>query len=235
MVWPPAPAATSKPWNPKPQEKRSLDRMIWRSVMAGASGRWLLTASLLGTLASSPASLAQTDRPWVDPPPETGTQAPSPAPSQPPAQSATAKPAPAPPQQASTAPSLQASEEKKDAAASSPVLSRKPASDDGVKQKAAVERKVRSTPPRQASSPVRNRAEEQTARRREPRNEVTRAEPRGGVERRARIARNGSIREGGGSDLQLMRLRTIELPDGRRIDILTRPDQDIASELPDGY
>jgi hypothetical protein len=32
-----------------------------------------------------------------------------------------------------------------------------------------------------------------------------------------------------------MRLRTIELPDGRRIDILTRPDQDIASELPDGY
>jgi hypothetical protein len=127
------------------------------------------------------------------------------------------------------------SEERKDVAAPAPVLSRKTASDDGVKQKAAVERKVRSTPPRQASSPVRNRNEEQATRRREPKTELSRAEPRNGVERRARIARNGSIREGDGSNLQLMRLRTIELPDGRRIDILTRPDDDLASELPDGY
>jgi hypothetical protein len=127
------------------------------------------------------------------------------------------------------------SEEKKSVEPPAPVLSRKPASDDEVKQEAAAERKARSAPPRQASSPVRKPKEEQAVRRREPRTEISRAEPRSGVERRARITRNGSIREGGGSDLQLMRLRTIELPDGRRIEILTRPDQDIASELPDGY
>lgn len=209
--------------------------------MAGASGRWLATASLLGALASSPASFAQAERPWIDPPPEAGSQAPAPspapslAPAQPPAQAAISQPAPASSQQASTAASSQASEEKKTVEAPAPVVSRKPASDDRAKQKAAVERKARSTPPRQASSPVRNRNEEQAVRRREPRTELSRAEPRSGVERRARITRYGSIREGGGSDLQLMRLRTIELPDGRRIEILTRPDQDITSELPDGY
>ena len=232
-------AATSQPWNRRPQEKRSLARIIWRHVMAGGSGRWLVTATLLGALASSPASFAQEERPWVDPPPETGPQAPAAPPAAPsipaPAQAAAPNPTPAAPQQASTAPPVRTVEEKKDVEAPSPTLSRKPASDDRVRQKTAAEGKVRSSPPRQASSPVRKRNEEQAARRREPRTEVSRAEPRSSLERRARITRNGSIREEGGSDLQLMRLRTIELPDGRRIDILTRPDQDIASELPDGY
>ncbi len=222
-------------------------QMLWRHVMAGGSGRWLVTASLLGVLASPSASLAQTERAWVDPPPEAGSQTPTPAPSAappssppPPApQAAAPDPAPAAPQQASTAPSAGAGEEKKDVPSPSPTAARKPDSENPAKQKAAAERKVRSSPPRQASSPVRSRKEEQSARRREPAaessREVSRAEPRSRVERRARITRYGTIQEEGGSDLQLMRLRTIQLPDGRRIDILTRPDQDIASELPDGY
>ena len=239
------PAATLKPWNQEQREKRSPFRMLWRHVMAGGSGRWLLTASLLSILASPSASLAQAERAWVDPPPETGSQTPTPAPSAaplsspPPPQAAAPDPAPAVPQQASTAPSAGASEEKKDVAPPSPAAARKPGSENPAKQNAAAERKVRSSPSRQASSPVRSRREEQSARRREPATETSReasrAEPRSRIERRARITRNGRIQEEGGSDLQLMRLRTIQLPDGRRIDILTRPDQDIASELPDGY
>ena len=236
-----SPAATLKPWNQEQREKRSLCRMLWRHVMAGGSGRWLVTASLLGVLASPSASLAQAERAWVDPPPETGSQTPTPAPSAappsspPPPQAAAPDPAPAVPQQASTSPSVGAGEEKKDVAPPSPAAARKPDSETPAKQKAAAERKVRSSPPRQASSPVRSRKEEQSARRREPATEASRAEPRSRIERRARITRYGTIQEEGGSDLQLMRLRTIQLPDGRRIDILTRPDQDIASELPDGY
>ena len=57
--------------------------MIWRHVMAGFSGRWLVTASLVGVLGSPLAALAQAGRPWVDPPPEsdTKTQAPVSVPS----------------------------------------------------------------------------------------------------------------------------------------------------------
>ena len=64
---------------------------------------------------------------------------------------------------------------------------------------------------------------------------MSQAESRRAFERRARVTRYGSMQEGLDAGLQVMRLRTIQLPDGRRIDVLTRPDQDIASGLPDGY
>ncbi|WP_201863187.1 hypothetical protein [Microvirga soli] len=72
--------------------------------------------------------------------------------------------------------------------------------------------------------------------RREPGSEVSEARPpRSGIERRARATRYGSAQEGIDAGLEVMRLRTIQLPDGRRIEVLTRPNQDIAGGLPDGY
>ncbi|NBJ13140.1 hypothetical protein [Microvirga arsenatis] len=69
-------------------------------------------------------------------------------------------------------------------------------------------------------------------RRREPDTTASHAQPRNGAERRARILRYGSAQEGVDAGLQVMRLRTIQLPDGRRIDILTRPDQDLPPSIP---
>jgi hypothetical protein len=49
-----------------------------------------------------------------------------------------------------------------------------------------------------------------------------------------RIATSGSrARDSEASNLEVMNLRTIEFPDGRRIQILTRPDRRTLSELPD--
>jgi len=111
----------------------------------------------------------------------------------------------------------------------------KTASEKPTKQKSVVERKTRSVS-QQASSPTRNqRQATQVPRRRASGTEMSQAEPRSAIERRARVVRYGSIQEGLDAGLQIMRLRTIQLPDGRRIEVLTRPDQDIASGLPDGY
>lgn len=201
--------------------------------MAGWAERWLVTASLVGLLGSPSAALAQAGRPWVDPPSE------SEAKTQPPAQAPASLPAP--PAQAavpdSATPPVPSPPESKASAASpaAEASSRKTAADGPTKQKASADRKVRARS-QQASSSARNqRREVQVVRRRATGAQISQAEPRNAIERRARVTRYGSIREGMDSGLQVMRLRTIQLPDGRRIDILTRPDQDIASGLPDGY
>jgi len=97
-----------------------------------------------------------------------------------------------------------------------------------------VERKARAS--QQARSSTRNqRQANQVVRRRAGGTEMSQADPRNTFERRARGMRYGSVQEGLDAGLQVMRLRTIQLPNGRRIEVLTRPDQDIASGLPDGY
>lgn len=209
--------------------------------MAGSSGRWLLTASLISVLLATAPVLAQAGRPWVDPPSESGTAPASPpapavsAPAAQPSQAAASAPAPQP---SSASAPLEAPQEKEVVASRSPadVSRRKEVAGEQVEQKTVTERKVRR-PPQQARSVSRSqRREEQTVRRREPGVEVSQARPpRNGVERRARITRYGSVQEGVDAGLEVMRLRTIQLPDGRRIEVLTRPNQDIASQLPDGY
>lgn len=211
--------------------------------MEGSSGRWLLAASLISVLLATAPVFAQAGRPWVDPPPESGTTPSSPptpapvasAPAAQPSQAAASVPAPQP--SSASAPSEPPKE--KDAVASrSPaeVTPRREGAGEQVEQKTATERKVRR-PQQQARSATRpQKREEQTARRREPALEVSQARPpRNGIERRARITRYGSVQEGVDAGLEVMRLRTIQLPDGRRIEVLTRPNQDIASQIPDGY
>jgi len=206
--------------------------------VAEFSGRWLVAASLVGVLGTPLAALAQSGRPWVDPPSEAGSKVQVPAsapaylPATPPAQAAVPHSA--------AHPALSPSESKASAETQpvdEPALPKpvKTASEKPTKQKSVVERKTRSVS-QQASSPTRNqRQATQVPRQRASGTEISQAEPRSAIERRARVARYGSIQEGLDAGLQIMRLRTIQLPDGRRIEVLTRPDQDIASGLPDGY
>lgn len=209
--------------------------------MARSSGRWLLTASLIGVLSATAPVLAQAGRPWVDPPSENGTTpstSPTPAPPALPAQAATPAPAtpPAPPPSSASAPTEAPKE--KEAVASRPPAESPPRKEVAGEQaeKTVAERKIRR-PTQQARTSTRpQKREQKITRRREPALDVSQSRaPRNGIERRARITRYGSAQEGVDAGLQVMRLRTIQLPDGRRIEILTRPNQDIAGELPDGY
>ncbi|MBB3017777.1 pyruvate/2-oxoglutarate dehydrogenase complex dihydrolipoamide acyltransferase (E2) component [Microvirga lupini] len=208
--------------------------------MTGSPGRWLLTASLISVLSTTMPVLAQAGRPWVDPPPEAGATpslpTPAPAASSPQAAAPAATP-PTPQPSSASAPPQPAKDNETVAAQSRPEVSpRKQQEGEQVKQKTAAERKVRPSTQQVRSTARPQKREELATRRREPSLEVSQARPpRNGIERRARGTRYGSVQEGLDAGLQVMRLRTIQLPDGRRIEILTRPNQDIASQLPDGY
>jgi hypothetical protein len=205
--------------------------------MTGFAARWLVTVSLAGFLVTPVVAHAQSGRPWVDPPAEsdatplrpTATPAPVALPAKP------AETVTSPAQQASK-PTLQSDTVNADAELQRPsdASRRNAAMGDDVKPKPSIERKTRAS--QQASSSARSQKRDaQVERRREARTRMSQAEARNAFERRARFTRYGSVQEGLDAGLQVMRLRTIQLPDGRRITVLTRPDQDIALGMPDGY
>lgn len=168
-----------------------------------------LAAILLAMVSSGQA---QTARPWVDPPPETGV-----APSPPAPAGSEAKPAIAP---ASTpAPAQQAApvveKEKKGSQDASVSGNEKPAPKT-VQTKVISEGKTRA--PNRAAA-VRNDRLRQSAQRRDLAQQISRG------------TRADRIRQGVNSGLEVMTLRTIEFPDGRRIQILTRPSPGAVSEL----
>lgn len=197
--------------------------------MAGDVRRLLGTISFLGLLASSSAGIAQTGRAWVDPPPEGGSQpqtsAPSatqPAPAAKPAQS---KPRPASPEQtattedkASAPPSSRAGRSIDHAQPGSPAIApqQKTAEKQSPSRTSVVERKKRV--PMKAASVKKTRQ----------RAVVSRSAPERGTRFR-------TVQEGIDSGLEVMRLRTIEFPDGRRITILTKPEPSSLSELAPPY
>jgi len=207
--------------------------------MTGFAARWLVTVSLAGFLVIPVVAHAQSGRPWVDPPAESDATPLRPAPTAIPAPVALpAKPAEtvtSPAQQASK-PALQSDTVNADAELQHPsdASQQNAATGDQVKPKPSIERKTRAS--QQASSSARSQKRNaQVERRREARTRMSQAEARNAFERRARFTRYGSVQDGLDAGLQVMRLRTIQLPDGRRITVLTRPDQDIASGIPDGY
>lgn len=207
--------------------------------MTGFAARWLVTVSLAGFLVIPVVAHAQSGRPWVDPPAESDATPLRPAPTATPAPVALpAKPAEtvtSPAQQASK-PALQSDTVNADAELQRPsdASQQNAATGDQVKPKPSIERKTRAS--QQASSSARSQKRNaQVERRREARTRMSQAEARNAFERRARFTRYGSVQDGLDAGLQVMRLRTIQLPDGRRITVLTRPDQDIASGMPDGY
>jgi hypothetical protein len=161
----------------------------------------LSTAALVGLLAGSTGTEAQTGRAWVDPPanPAPAEKAETPAPSPAPRSEAAPKPAPAP------------------ATASQPTGS--PASE--TVSRPATKRLAR------AKKRIETAERSRTGMRRA-------GAARSTINRRAVAAerrRDRVIREAGGQPLELMTLRTIEFPDGRRIQVLMRPDPATASRL----
>lgn len=203
--------------------------------MAGSPRRWLWTASLIGVVSAAPV-LAQAGRPWVDPPAEGSTTPSSPSASAPAALQAPA-PASSTPQPSSASAPTEAPKEKEAVAAQSPAEASPRKEKAGEQAKPTVtERKARPAAQQARSVTRSQRQERQATRRREPSSEVAEARPpRNGIERRARVTRYGSVQEGVDAGLEVMRLQTIQLPDGRRIEVLTRPNQDIAGELPGRY
>lgn len=181
-----------------------------RKLSFGIGG--LSMAAVLLAMISS--GQAQTPRPWVDPPPETGpAPSPSPAPTGGEAKPTIALPhSPTPAAQA--APGM-GKEKKEPQEASTSTMGRPTA-------KASVQKKVISdNKPRPSSRTL-------TARRDRSKPLTQRREV---AEQTARGTRAERVREGVNSGLEVMTLRTIEFPDGRRIQILTRPSPGAVSEL----
>ncbi len=196
--------------------------------MVGEMRRLLGTASLMALLASASTGLAQTGRPWVDPPAES---APSPHASAPPA----SQPAPrAQPDQPKLAPSDQpASSAAEDATLEQKETRKSTASTQAAPPRAAATRKSvarggPSKPGRVAERKPRSPTREATVARREPQRMMANSQGPRGVSYR-------NAQEGIAAGLELMRMRTIEFPDGRRITILTKPGRETLSELGPPY
>lgn len=204
--------------------------------------RLLRTASLLSLLMGASAAIAQAERPWVDPPSEAGAQPQTAVPFQgqpaPPATSDLSKPVSPSSDQASSdadkAPASQTGQTDKStdtAQSQSPSVAPqpKPTVKKQTPRRSVVERKTRA-PSREASS-GRNVRQRASAVRRGPVGST------GSIEasqtRNRRTTRFETVQEGVDSGLELMRMRTIQFPDGRRITILTRPEPGTLSGLAD--
>lgn len=172
---------------------------------------WISGLSVALCLLSAPShGQAQTERSWVDPPSDAGAPAPSPAMEQPKPASPTSGPSTdVQADQVSREKTPQRAAKTAAPAPSKPVVK-------STSQNAVAERKVRK-PTREAT--IRTERQKQAA----PRRELSEQTPRS--------ARADRIREGVASGLELMTLRTIEYPDGRRVQILTRPRPGDMSEL----
>lgn len=175
---------------------------------------WLMGAALIvGALVTSTPGSAQAPRPWVDPPSENGASLPkSPPPSNP-------SPAEVKPAAPLATPSAAKSEQDgdKQGAQQSAESIEKPAVKPAPK-KAVAERKTRK-PTVEANASVQSPKKRGVA-------------SNNGAPRQAtRLSREERVRQGLDSGLELMTLRTIEYPDGRRVQILTRPTPGAMSEL----
>ncbi len=164
-----------------------------------------------GLFAATLPSHAQTARPWVDPPPEGGAASPL------------SNPQAGEPKPAATRPA-------------SPELGTAAQPDEGSTELTRAQTKEASSPPPKSSS--RKAAERKE--RRSVRSAAARSErSRQAVQRRdfagagAYGTAEDRIREGRYSGLQVMTLRTIEFPDGRRVQILTRPEPGTLSRFSD--
>jgi hypothetical protein len=174
---------------------------------------WLAGVVLVaGGLAASSPSIAQATRPWVDPPAENGMPSSGSSPSSSPAP-AEVKPATSalPPAAAKVEeadkPDMQQASETVDKPAAKP-----------APKKTVAERKARK-PAVEADGSARSSKKRAVA------------SSNGSSRQAARLTREERVRRGLDSGLELMTLRTIEYPDGRRVQILTRPSPGAMSEM----
>ncbi|WP_414473403.1 hypothetical protein [Microvirga sp. M2] len=180
---------------------------------------WIGSVGLaFGLIAGASAGHAQSSRAWVDPPPEAGA-APSSAVA--PAVS-TFKPKPA-------APQLPSPSTDGNAASKTDAANRKQAlQGTGQPSPSTGEEKAAAKPqPRKTVDESRDRRQRtRTAVRGEPSVRSRRT-----ADRASGPSRAERVREGINAGLEVMTLRTIEFPDGRRVQILTRPRPETMSGL----
>lgn len=182
---------------------------------------WIGNVSLaFGLLAAASAGHAQAPRPWVDPPPEAGAPAPSSSPA--PASSVT-KPAASQPSMAPADINAAARAEEADKGQAQQRA-------EEVSSSVQQEKPALKPPPRKAVSERKERRQQtRSAGRSERTIRAVQSRPR--VDTASRPSRAERVREGIDAGLEVMTLRTIEFPDGRRIQILTRPRPGAISEL----
>jgi hypothetical protein len=176
---------------------------------------WLTSAALVaGALVTSSPSVAQVARPWVDPPLENGTSPSGPSQSatsnaaEPQPTTSAAPPAAAKIEQETAKPDVQQTAEPVEKPVAKP-----------VSKKDVAERKARR-PTREVGVSARSSQQRALA-----------ASSYGSARQQMRLTREERVRQGIDSGLELMTLRTIEYPDGRRVQILTRPSPGTMSEL----
>jgi hypothetical protein len=173
----------------------------WIQEEAMRFRRALSTAAVAGVLVGSTGAEAQTGRAWVDPPAD-----PSPA-----EKAATPAPSPAAPAEAASKPVPAPATANQPTGSPASETASRPATKRLARTKKRVETAERSTIERRQAGAARSATNRRTA---------------AAARRRDRV-----ILEAGGEPLELMTLRTIEFPDGRRIQVLTRPDPATASRL----
>jgi hypothetical protein len=216
-----------------------LCRGLKESAMAGHLQRLL---TLFAVVASASAAFAQSGRPWVDPPVQDGAQpqtsAPAATPNAAPASTADPKPAAALPGQA---PADEQTKQSTESARPQTPSSDPSASSGGksrTSQKAETERRAPIPSPRAASRKSSPRTEAIASRRgSSTRGSIAASRSEGRSTARSQGTRLGRVQAGPGNRLEVMNLRTIQFPDGRRVTILTRPNPDATSGLirPPGY
>ena len=196
--------------------------------MAGHLQRLL---TLFAVVASASAAFAQSGRPWVDPPIQDGAQPqtspPAAAPNAAPASTVDRQPAAALPGQAPVAADEQTKQSTENARSQAP--SGDPTARSGGKsrtsQKAEIERRTPVPSPKAASPQSSRRTGTMTSRRgSSTRSSIAATRSEGRSAGRSQGTRIGRVQGGSGTRLEVMNLRTIEFPDGRRVTFLTKPN-----------
>lgn len=178
---------------------------------------WIGNVSLaFGLIAGAAAGHAQSPRAWVDPPPEAGD-----------APSSVAAPVIGTSKPAAVQPPSRAT----DGNAASKT--------DAANRKQALQGTGEASPSMGAEKPAARQQPRKTVDESKDRRQRTRTAVRGEpsvrsrrtAERTSGSSRAERIREGIDAGLEVMTLRTIEFPDGRRVQILTRPRPETMSGL----
>jgi hypothetical protein len=210
--------------------------------MAGHLQRLL---TLFALVASTSTAFAQSGRPWVDPPTQDGarpeTSPPATAPDAAPTSTVDPKPAAAFPRQAPVAADEQGRKSNGNIQRQVPSgdASAKPVIRNEVAQEAVTERGARTKSRKAIALPKAPARNTTLSSRRGPSTRdgstVTRRESRSAAGPRS--TRFGRAQGMPGPRLEVMNLRTIQFPDGRRVTILTKPNPDAIPELtrPPGY
>ncbi len=201
--------------------------------MTGPLKRIAGAVSLLALLAGAPTAFAQTGRPWIDPPSDAaGTPPPA---AQTPSPSTAAPVTTGVPSRQEKAVLPEAAEpQRENARARSPVgAGSRAAANPSSPRKAAETARIRRSPTRSAAARTKATNGPRRAMASNRSNAAPNGRPRGAERLSRESVRSARVRDAVNAGLEVMSLQTIELPDGRRIDVLVRPNPRTLSRLMD--